>query len=156
MMRLAIEVTHTLSPTKPCLKPISQRQHISWLRASESIIAYLINAPVPGPRICLHAHSSARQRAIDHPSHRRFLPAAPNSFSCASRSKTHSLSCAPSAARRATCTSPPSPAACLSQVSSSRAGPRSTILIGSIGRCRCSWSCGRMDGVRGGISSLVW
>lgn len=59
--------------------------------------------------------------------------------------ETPSLSCTLSAARRATCTSPPSPAACLSPVSFSRAGPRSMILTGSIGRCRCSWSCSGIE-----------
>lgn len=47
------------------VKRISLRQHISWLRPS--IIAYPIDAPVLGPRICLHAHStsSACQRTTE-------------------------------------------------------------------------------------------
>lgn len=124
-------------------KRIFLGQHISWLRPS--IIAYLIDAPVLGPRICLHATAlpqlaSAPPNKTTCPSCALLFPPrimvtyfAPNYFSCASHSKMPSPSCSPSVARRArTCTSSPSPASCIGWVPSNRVGPRSMKLTGSI------------------------
>lgn len=119
-------------------------------------MAYLIDAPVWGHRIYTPTALPQRASAPPNKSVRSSLASpfrprsmhacfAPNSISCACRSKTPSLSCTLSAARRATCTSPPSPTACLGWVPYSRAGARLMKLIGSIGRCRCSWSCSGME-----------